>query len=114
MLDIVELGEAGIRAFGFWLWIFSPKYRAQVASQWHDAGMGQRGLARVRAPHRRRAGTGRTAFRVVSPRVLTAYMSSSGRTSHSPSNSGQCSRCSSMKSRATFIASSREPTSTMA
>jgi hypothetical protein len=42
MLDIVELGEAGIRAFGFWLWIFSPKYRVQVAGQWHDAGMGQR------------------------------------------------------------------------
>ena len=42
MLDIVELGEAGVRALGFWLWIFSPKYRAQVASQWHEAGMGQR------------------------------------------------------------------------
>jgi hypothetical protein len=42
MLDIVELGEAGIRAFGFWLWIFSPKYRAQVARQWQDAGAGQR------------------------------------------------------------------------
>jgi hypothetical protein len=42
MLNIVELGEAGLRAFGFWLWIFSPKYRAQVAGQWHDAGMGHR------------------------------------------------------------------------
>jgi hypothetical protein len=42
MLEIVELGEAGIRAFGFWLWIFSPKYRAQVASQWKEARMGQR------------------------------------------------------------------------
>jgi hypothetical protein len=42
MLDIVELGEAGIRAFGFWLWLFSPKYRAQVASQWDEAGLGQR------------------------------------------------------------------------
>ena len=42
MLDIVELGEAGVRAFGFWLWIFSPKYRAQVAAQWEKAGVGQR------------------------------------------------------------------------
>ncbi|HET6837844.1 MAG TPA: hypothetical protein VFH24_07350 [Gemmatimonadales bacterium] len=42
MLDIVELGEAGIRAFGFWLWLFSPKYRAQVAQDWHAAGGGRR------------------------------------------------------------------------
>ena len=34
MLDIVALREAGIRAFGFWLWLFSPKYRAQVAENW--------------------------------------------------------------------------------
>jgi len=44
MLDIVELGEAGIRAFGFWLWLFSPKYRAQVASDWQDAGAGRRAV----------------------------------------------------------------------
>jgi hypothetical protein len=42
MLDIVELGEAGIRAFGFWLWIFSPKYRADVAAMWREAGPGRR------------------------------------------------------------------------
>jgi hypothetical protein len=42
MLDLVEVGEAGVRAFGFWLCIFSPKYRAQVARQWHAAGTGQR------------------------------------------------------------------------
>ena len=42
MLDIVELGEAGVRAFGFWLWVFSPKYRAQVARQWQDARTGER------------------------------------------------------------------------
>jgi hypothetical protein len=38
-------------------------------------------------------------------------MSSTGRTSHSPSNAGQCTRCSSMNCRATFSASSREGTS---
>lgn len=42
MLDIVELTEAGVRAFGFWLWLFSPKYRAQVAAEWRDAGGGRR------------------------------------------------------------------------
>ena len=42
------------------------------------------------------------------------YMSSTGRTSHSPSNAGQCTRCSSMKSRATCIACSLEATSTIA
>jgi UV DNA damage endonuclease len=46
--------------------------------------------------------------------AVAHYISSTGRTSHSPSNSGQCTRCSSMKSRATFIASSLEATSTMA
>ena len=47
-------------------------------------------------------------------RRRTGYMSSSGRTSHSPSNAGQCTRCSSMNSRATFRASSFEATSTSA
>ena len=42
MLDIVELGEAGLRGFGFWLWIFSPKYRADVAADWRSAGRGRR------------------------------------------------------------------------
>lgn len=42
------------------------------------------------------------------------YRSSTGRTSHVPSNDGQCTRCSSMKSRATFNAASRDGTSTMA
>ena len=42
MLDIVELGEAGLRAFGFWLWLFSPKYRAQIARQWHEGNFGGR------------------------------------------------------------------------
>ena len=42
MLEMVELSEAGVRAIGFWLWIFSPKYRAQVARQWDDAGIGGR------------------------------------------------------------------------
>jgi hypothetical protein len=42
MLEMVELSEAGVRAIGFWLWIFSPKYRSQVARQWDDAGPGRR------------------------------------------------------------------------
>ncbi len=44
MFDFVDLGEAGIRAFGFWLWIFSPKYRAQVDAEWQEAGAGRRAV----------------------------------------------------------------------
>ena len=42
MLEIAELGEAGLRAFGFWLFLFSPKYRAQVVDDWRRAGTGRR------------------------------------------------------------------------
>jgi hypothetical protein len=44
MFDIAELGEAGIRALGFWLWIVSPKYRAQVAAEWRRARAGRRAM----------------------------------------------------------------------
>ena len=47
-------------------------------------------------------------------RLSTAYISSSGRTSDSHSNDGQCTRCSSMNSVANFSASSLEATSTSA
>ena len=47
-------------------------------------------------------------------RFDAGYMSSSGRTSHSPSNAGQWTRCSSMNCRATLSASSFEATSTIA
>lgn len=42
MLEIAELGEAGLRAFGFWAFVFSPKHRAQVARDWQAAGVGRR------------------------------------------------------------------------
>jgi hypothetical protein len=42
VLEIAELGEAGLRAFGFWLFLFSPKYRAQVAHDWGKASAGRR------------------------------------------------------------------------
>jgi hypothetical protein len=42
VLEIAELGEAGLRAFGFWLFLFSSKYRAQVARDWQEAGAGGR------------------------------------------------------------------------
>jgi hypothetical protein len=42
VLEIAELGEAGLRAFGFWLFLFSPKYRAQEAHDWRDASAGRR------------------------------------------------------------------------
>ena len=44
MFDTVELGEVGVRAFGFWLWIFSSKYRAQVGEEWQKAGAGRRAV----------------------------------------------------------------------
>jgi hypothetical protein len=42
VLEIAELGEVGLRAFGFWLFLFSPKYRAQVTRDWHEASAGGR------------------------------------------------------------------------
>ena len=42
MLIIVEAAEAGVRAFAFWLYLFSPKYREQIHKQWNDAGWGGR------------------------------------------------------------------------
>jgi hypothetical protein len=41
VLEIAELGETGLRAFGFWLFLFSPKYRAQVAHDWREASAGR-------------------------------------------------------------------------
>jgi hypothetical protein len=44
MLDVVELDEAGLRALAFWLYLFSPTYRAQVQRQWREARGGRRAL----------------------------------------------------------------------
>jgi hypothetical protein len=44
VLDIVEAGEAVLRAAGFWLWFVSPKFRAKVASDWREAGLLGRGM----------------------------------------------------------------------
>ena len=42
VLEIAALGEAGLRALGFWLFLFSPTYRAQVVEDWRSAGTGRR------------------------------------------------------------------------
>ena len=39
MLDVVEAGEAVLRAASFWLWFVSPSIRAKVASDWREAGL---------------------------------------------------------------------------
>ena len=45
LFELVEIGDAGSRAFGFWLWAFSPRYRARVAATWHQRTLlGRAGL----------------------------------------------------------------------
>jgi hypothetical protein len=44
MFDLVELGEAGVRAFAFWLYLFNSTYRAQIHRQWREAGRGARAV----------------------------------------------------------------------
>lgn len=44
MFDLLELGETGVRIFGFWRWVFSAKYRSRVAVDLRSASPGRRTL----------------------------------------------------------------------
>jgi hypothetical protein len=44
MLDVVHFAEAGVRALAFWLYLFSPKYRAEIRRQWLENGLGGRAM----------------------------------------------------------------------
>lgn len=39
MFDLVEAGEAALRAASFWLWFVSPRFREKVAADWREAGV---------------------------------------------------------------------------